>query len=223
MARAANGPIPSSPSGTVRTIQASSHASHAGLAGRWAAVVRGIGAGYVLVMLLLSAGLAVLAGYVVVSGYPLVGVPLLLVAAFGFCHLAILIRWLRTPARVTYGPDVLRIASPAVLRSEVVVGWADIELAWVRFGASSISGETVVLAPLAVPVDVLLRLTVDVSPDARRWLGVLVEPMGSWYGDSAQMPRPGRTYRRLAFKMPSGEELVDLESELRRHGVPVGG
>ena len=103
-------------------------------------MVRGIGAGYVLVMLLLSAGLAVLAGYVVVSGYPLVGVPLLLVAAFGFCHLAILIRWLRTPARVTYGPDVLRIASPAVLRSEVVVGWADIELAWVRFGASSISG-----------------------------------------------------------------------------------
>ena len=186
-------------------------------------LVRGISAVYVLVMLLLSAGLAVMAGYLVVSGYPLVGVPLVAVAGFGFCHVGILLRWLRTPARVTFGPDGLRIGSPAVLRSEVVVGWADIELAWVRFGASSISGETVVLAPLAVPVDVLLRLSVEVSPDARRWLGLLVEPMGSWYAGAAQMPRPGRSYRRLAFKMPSGEALAGLESELRRHGVPVGG
>ena len=95
-------------------------------------LVRGIGAVYVLVMLLLSVGLAVVAGYLVVSGYPLVGVPLVAVAGFGLGHVGILLRWLRTPARVTIGPDGLRIASPAVLRSDVVLGWADIELAWVH-------------------------------------------------------------------------------------------
>ena len=91
------------------------------------------------------------------------------------------------------------------------------------FAASSISGQTVALAPLTAPMDVLLRLSVDVSPDARRWLGLLVEPMGSWYGGEVQMPRPGRSYRRLAFKMPDREALAGLEIELRRHGVPVGG
>lgn len=186
-------------------------------------LVRPVGAVYVLVMFALSAGLAVVGGYLAVSGYPLVGVPVVAVGGLGLCHAGIVTRWLRTPARVTFVPDGLRIASPAVLRSAVFVGWADVELVWLRFGASSLPGGTVVLGPLALPVEVLLRLSGDVSADARRWLGLLVEPMGSLYGSDAEMPRPGRSYRRLAFRTPSRDTLARLEAELRRHGIPIGG
>ena len=186
-------------------------------------VVRGVGAVYALVVLVLSVALGVLGGYLAVSGYPLVAAPALVVAGVGLCHAGILLRWLRTPAQVAAGPVGLRISSPALLRSAVVVEWADIELAWLRTGVSSLPADTIVLAPLAVSVDVLLRLSADVSLDARRWPPRLLDPMGSWYGAGVQMPRPGRSCRRLAWRMPSRDALDALEAELRAHGVPIGG
>lgn len=186
-------------------------------------VVRAIGVVYLLVVLLLATALGGLSGYLAVSGYPWVGIPGVVVAGLGLCHAGIFLRWLWTPARLTFGPAGLRIASPALLRSEVVVGWDDIELAWVRSGVSSLPADTVVLAPLAVPVDVTLRLSTVLSPDARRGAAMLLEPMGSWYGAEARLPRPGRSCRRLAMRMPSRDALAELEAELRRHGVPIGG
>lgn len=69
----------------------------------------------------------------------------------------------------------------------------------------------------------MLRLSGEVSPDARRWLGPLVEPMGSRHARTAELPRPGRSYRRVAFRLPTREAVAALEAELRTHGIPIGG
>ncbi len=186
-------------------------------------VVRVLGVAYVLAMTALIVGLASLGSYVAVSGSLWVGIPLLAVAAYAGANAVVTARWIMTPSRLAFDPDVLRISSPAVLRSEIVIRWADIDLAWLGPRASSISRDTAVLAPLAVPVNAQLRLLVAVSPEARRWAPLLLEPVGSLYGTAGEVPRSGRSYRDLGLRVFSSEALTRLESELRIRDVPVGG
>jgi hypothetical protein len=183
-------------------------------------IIRCLAAAYSAVILALTVGIG-FAAIAFASG-KYIGLSLLfaLVAVIGLAHVVIVIGWARQPVRIVEGEAGIKIQSRTLISSPLQLNWSDIERVEMA-PIDNVAPGVASLSPLPVPPSVQFFLREAVYLNPRRLAVLLLDPMGQWPGNSAELPRHGRSYSQVMFWIPSAKVRAELIASLSRNGIAV--